>query len=400
MAQEKFYFNKFSKFKEFPEEEILHLIDIYNSNMTFAEIKVKYPGIETNSFFYDLPFLLSDEPCIYCKSLIYSKSKRVSKQSFHALKYCINCHHDYISTCGCENCENALKQQKLQEEAELEMLWKHHVSTKFRSKIQFQRVYFHDLLKLKILFDNFYDEKTELLIFPESFQHKWKNPSRETPLELKSYLKDLAELRIIAPSKIEAKNLKYVRANPDHFLKSKPLGFHWKLNVEKENCGFSFLEFKEIFENHDVSEDDRILIWNAVYQNEVSEYLHYYSKKFLGFSIDESISHHVSELLKEDYSLSKAFYLLYSTLRQTSKYQNSFNQNTTATANYLKSYIEKLAEKFRNQQYLKGFDRPLQMPYSAFNDYALRNILKLKENHFYLKPNNIYWQLQSEFINN
>lgn len=68
--------------------------------------------------------------------------------------------------------------------------------------------------------------------------------------------------------------------------------------------------------------------------------------------------------------------------------------------NYFRSQIEKLAERFRNEQSLNGFDRPGKMPYSQFNDYAIRNILKLKGNYFYLKPNNIYFQLQSQFITN
>lgn len=400
MAQEKFYFYKFSRLKDFPEEELLRLNDIYKSNMSFAEIKVKYPGIETNSLFSNLPFLLSDEACIYCNSLIYRKSKKVSKQAFHTLKYCKNFHHNYTTTSDSEHSRNALKQQKLQEEAELELLWKHHVTTKFSNKVQFQRLSYSDWGRLKILHDNFYDEKTELLISPESFQHKWKNPSKKTSLELKNYLNNFAQRSILAPSKIEAESLKYVRTKPDHFLKTKLLGFHWKLNVEKENNILSFLEFKEIFESRDDFQDDQMSIWKVIYQNEVSEYLHYYSKKLLGFSIDEGISHYVSELSIEDYSLSKVFYLVYSALKQTSKYQNGFHHNATATTSYFRSYIEKSAEKFRNEHSLKGFDRPLQMPYALLNDYALNNILRIKGNYFYLNPNNIYWQLQSEFINN
>lgn len=386
VAQEKYYFERSdSPFKHLSDEKLSQLLSLYESDLTIYEIECNYPEYKSNGLSKNIPFQLSDENCENCRSLIHKKTKRTSKQSREILKYCTNCNHNYTTTCECKKCI-AEKERKLQlAKIEFEQEWKNEIDIRFQNKTEIADVALFDEFKICILMQKYFDEEAGNLVFPESkFRSKLSLDD-----EIYKHFLYLVNRQIIAPVPDFQKIDPYFRQNLQYYLVHDPLNFDWRLNLIEKNADFNFYNFTHYLEERIISESAKLEIWKEIYRSEVSEYIQFYSQKFLKTKIEEFICDIVTDALFEDYSLSKSFAIIYYSLSSTLRYSTIHRASETHLNTHFRNKIMQMAEKFRNEKTFKDFDRPAQMPFTKLNDYIIQNILKIKTNYFYLNTKNI-----------
>lgn len=397
MAQEKYYFERFdSPFKNFSDEKLSELLSLYESDLTIYEIERKQPDYKSNGLSKNIPYQISDEICENCGSRVHKKIKRISKQSREILRFCTNCMHDYTTTCKCKVCiakrERELELIKIKFEQE----WLNEIDSLFDNKTDISDVALYDEFKICVLMQKYFDAESGNLIFNKSAY------SSKLILDNENYQNFvyLVNRRLIAPVRDFQKIDPYFHQNLQYYLEKDPFRFEWKLNLTHKNSDFNFFDFTHYLEERTNSESAKMNIWKEIYRSEISEYIQFYSQKFLKTRIEDFICDIVTDALFEDYSLSKSFAIIYHSLSSTLRYSTIHRASETHLNTHFRNKIMQLAEKFKNEKTFKDFDRPSQMPFSKLNDYIIQNILKIKANYFYLSTKTIFPNLISETIVN
>lgn len=397
MAQENYYFERSdSPFKNLSEDKLSHLVSLYEGNLTIYEIERDYPEYKSKGLSNHIPYQLSDEICENCGSKIHKKIKRISKQTRETLKYCTDCSHDYTTSCKCKVCiakrERELELIKIKFEQE----WQNEIDTLFQNKTEISDVALYDEFKICLLMQRYFDIESGNLIFPKS-SYKYKF---NTDDEHYHYFVYLVNRRLIAPVRDFQKIDLYFHQNLQYYIAHDPLNFDWKLNLKQKDLDFNFFNFTHYLEERIISESSKLEIWKEIYRSEVSEYIQFYSQKFLKTRIEDFICDIVTDAIFEDYSLSKSFAIIYYSLSSTLRYSTIHRTSETHLNTHFRNKIMQMAEKFRKEKTFKDFDRPAQMPFTKLNDYIIQNILKIKANYFYLNTKTIFPNLIRETIEN
>lgn len=396
MAQEKYYFNELdSPIKDFAPEIIQSIIDAYKEGVLIGQIRKDFNFQSTSSFFNELPFSLTDEKCSLCSSAVYEKHKKVgSGKKYNVYKICANCKHDFSDSCSCNTCLEILAGEKKKKEMEFKALWKEYLKKNYSCSYQLEELTLYDQINLAIISSNIdQDSSKEYLSFLHTpsnnfdcyFQSVFKK-AHQFPDSIQSYARPLINKEIIIPSIHSTSNI-LASASDDFQINMGELDkYHWELNVFNDDVKLIPNAFHEYFFNErKFTFSEKKLLWRGVYKAFLTDYIDQQTKDTLKNNIDNYTIEATTDLLIEDFSLAKAYFLIYYTTKNTVFFENKYNADQQKVNDFFLKDITKLFKKHKKDKTAKDFNLPSSIKLSYYHHFIILNILKLeKGNYFYL----------------
>lgn len=402
MAQEKYYFSESdSPIKDFAPEIIQSIIDTYKEGVLIGQIRKDFNFQSTSSFFKDLPFSLTDEKCSLCASAVYEKHKKVgSGKKYNVYKICANCKHDFSDSCSCATCLEILAAEKKKRETEFKNAWKKHLEINYSCSYQLEELTLYDEINLAIISSNIdQDSSKEYLSFLHTpsnnfncyFQSIFKK-AHQFPDSIQSCAKPLINKEIIIPSIHCTSNIS-TSTNDDFQINMEKLDeYHWELNVFNEDVKLTpsiFLEY--FFNERTFTFYEKKLLWWDVYKVFLADYVEQQTKDTLMNNIDDYTIETITDLLIEDFSLAKAYFLIYCTAKNTIFFENKYKADQQRVNAFFLNNITKLFNKHKKNKTARGFNLPYSIQLSYFHQFIVHNILKLeKNNYFYLASDKLF----------
>lgn len=374
MAQDKYYFKESSSLESFPSSTLKQIISDYESNeLSIAEIKKKYEGITSMSFIRQVPYVLSDEACELCDTLIYHKNEKLGYSNYKLLKLCLSCKHDYSTKCSCDICTEKRKKEEKIIEQDASFFWKEYYKENYQISFSYDDLSVFDIIKLLVLVEST-DDNTDCLKFEDQYKLN---------IEVTSYILKLINKGILIPSK---NNFSPKRINYIYNLEENFIHIDWILNIKKEGADLLRVdEFYKLISSRVFSTEEKQALWHEVYTSQVKAFIDAQTELALKTKIKAQVLDALIDDIAEFYSLSKAFSLVYLATSSALQIiqQDSFNKKEL-NERFI-SRLSKLVQDYKTKiTTLKDFYPAPDIPLSKFNEYVISNVLKIEKSYFYL----------------
>ena len=122
--------------------------------------------------------------------------------------------------------------------------------------------------------------------------------------------------------------------------------YHWELNVFNDDVKLipnAFLEY--FFNERKFTFHEKKLLWWDVYKVFLADYVKQQTKDTLKNNIDNYTIETITDLLIEDFSLAKAYFLIYYTTKNTVFFENKYKANQQKVNDFFLKDITKLFKK-------------------------------------------------------
>ncbi len=388
----KFYFpNDKSHLKKFSDDIIDEIIEKYSSKQTISSFIKDYDSLKATTIYKDIPYKLTDTKCEYCDELMYYKVG--GKGGATPKKWlCSSCNHTNSYKCTCSNCIEKKKQLIKKSREECYEDWNNHYSKKyslFKYKIDDLGIY--DQIYLKMILDKFISLDKKSLNYDNFIVSYDQLDSYTTKGELYSKAIEFINRKILIPTKEQ---------NFDNYLPNKLSNFlplldflniNWEVNIENFNEN-SILENLNIYFNSKIySELERRTLFKDIYDKHIKSYIINLSRIHLESKIHEYSIDLCIERLFENFSLSKAFYMIYKSIISTKStvIQLNFSDEIKINKEFTNKIIDLINQFNKNEIILKEYNKPREISLSIFDEYVIDDIFNQRDSYFFLSKNQI-----------
>lgn len=403
MAQEKYYFSESdSPIKNFSPEIIQSIIDTYKEGTLVGQIRRDFNFKGGSSFFKNLPYSITDEKCSLCGSAVYEKPKRVgNSKNYSVHKICANCKHDFTDSCSCDTCVEILAAEKKKNEAEFKALWKEYLEINYSNHYQLEELTLYDEINLAIITAKIdQDNPKEYLSFYHKprrnynryYQHHTKK-AYQFPDSILSCAKQLINKEIIIPSIHCTSNILASSIDEGYVINIEQQDrYHWELNVYNQGTKLTpnlFLDY--FFNERRFTVSEKKLLWRDIYKAFLADYVEQQLGGVLKNIIDNYTIETVTDLLIDDFSLAKSYFLIYCTAKNTVFYENKYRANHQRVNTYFLNNITELFNRHKDGKTAKDFNLPPSIELSYYHQFLIFNVLALeKKNYFYLDSDKLF----------
>lgn len=379
-----------SSLKEFSEKKIDEILDLfYVDKLRITDIRNKYLDISNNSFEGQLPYILSEEKCEKCGEPVYYKYHRKggSNEKYVYEKLCGTCFHEFNRGCDCIHCETDRKNIEIEQKETFDASWKNFLEQNFQIQVQLEDISVYDELRLYLILKQHITQEGD--ITPSYYNDRNKGDLSNFYIEYdySESISPLIERNIVTPSP----NCNYSIATFDKegnisfptIDSEYPNRFIWQLNVYANNKKLTPKEYIDYIENEkELTEIELKGIWRDIYKEEVYEYIRRNTNSFIKIEFDERFFDMVTDTLIEDFSLTKAFALLYYSSNSLMRYKLQYNPSQQHLQSYLMNKIRGNAIKYQRNKAARSFDRNYNLKHYSLNRFALKSIFGNLENSY------------------
>src|SRR5690625_1580141 len=403
MAQEKHYFtNSDYPLKNLSPEIIQSIIETSKEGTLLGQIRRYFDLKLTPSFYKDLPYSITDENCDLCASAVYEKPKRVSNSKNYSLhKICANCKHDFTDSCSCDTCVEVRAVEKKKKETEFKDAWVEYLEANYSNSYQLEELTLYDEINLAIIATKVdLDNPKEYLSFlhtpSRSYNRYYQHHSKKEyqfPDSIQSFAKQLINKEIIIPSIHSTSNV-LLSSIDDDFVINVELKdrYHWEFNVYNKGTKLtpnSYLDY--FFNDRKIKTSEKIILWRDIYKTLLADYVANQLENVLKNDIENYTIETITDLMIDDFSLSKAFFLIYCTARNTVFYENKYKANQQKVNTFFLNNITDLFNRHNKDKTAQDFNLPHAIQLSYYHQFIIHNVLDFnKTNYFYLSSDKLF----------
>lgn len=399
MAQEKYLFEtpfycidigSLDALKELSDAELDEIIEDFRSGEKVSVMRKKYPYFNTTPFNSQLPYILSDKSCELCSGTVYYKLDRYpARRAYRDLETCMDCGHTSNINCSCESCMNEDKK-----------IWEEYLSKKFSNPKDIEQISAYDEALLYFITEHYATDNLEHIKFPSPSKYSYGyNRSSSFPKEISHVIQNFIDRHILIPSKANNLHLihKYELEGIHVEINYKTSKTNWDINLNRSGEKISIADFKELQKHKILSDAEKAMLWREIYLEEVSQYTAQQSSDFLNQDLDSIFYDYITDAMIGDYSLSQAFAQIYFAVIATMRYKTKYAPNKSHIHSYFRKKIMQNISNY-DAKTCKNYNRPSYINSSIYNEFIIKNILKIQGDYFYSHTKEIIPSFKSNII--
>lgn len=387
MAQERYYYNsKNSPLQAVDETIVSKIISMYEEGNSITVIKESFPDVKiTNNIHLFLPYEITNEACS-CGQLLYKKIEGRTILSSEAI-YCPNCRHDGTDDCLCKYCIEKRKNAREIRKEKFLIEWDDYYNEHYNTTIDLNDLSIYEEVQLVILIHIYYNKDSKLFNFQfinETIEYFGQHL---LPTEIQEFVQTFIHKKILIPEK----NIEFT----DDISQNDELGnfepkltlrnTKWTLNITRDKKQLTVEYIFNYLIKKEYTSEQREIFWKECYLESLTKYFTHRTKDFINLKVLPQNLELISNDLFKNFSLSKAYNLIYYSINSLVTYQAKYSTTVKSSNTYLRNKIlekienYKLPENFCN---LKDF-KPVPLPESYFSKYVKKYILRSSEEYFY-----------------
>jgi len=371
-----------SSLKEFSEKKIDEILDLfYADKLLITDIRKKYPDISNKAFEDQLPYILSEEKCEKCGEAVYYKYHRKggSKEMYVYEKLCGTCFHEFNRVCDCIHCETERKNKEVEQKELFNANWKLFLEENFQIKVQLEDISVYNELRLYLILKQHLTKEGDITPSYDNNRDKGDLINFYIEYSFNESIGPLIERNIVIPSLNCEYSIATFGENGKVYIPAidskHPTRFNWQLNVYSENKKLTPEEYIDYIENEkELSEVELRGIWRDIYKEEIYENIRQNTNSFIKTGFDDRFYDMVTDTLIDDFSLAKAFALLYYSSNSLMRYKLEYNPSQQHLQTFFMNKINSNAKKYAGNKAARSFERNYKLKHYSLNKFSLNSI--------------------------
>lgn len=381
------------KLSHLSEEEFSDLLEHYydpDREYTVSEIIKKYKiDARASELTSLLPNTIHDELCPYCVHTNLISKARSRTALYENAPSCPKCKHKAEAFCRCKNCIAALEKTRKSEKKQKRNIIRDYYDLSRVLVKPVTELTLRELLFLKAVLSHKVSEDF-FIVDPFATTQTDLAPTSDYQIDI---IRKLYSSRLIAPSptsKLEAFDFdEYDGENLSFYLTRVDWVLLPGLNIDEKKEYISQLEkcltLKSESEEKEVREEE-LAMWREIVKWEAIEYFEHKVNE-VGVQLGEKgpKTHSVFEDLSNRFSVSQIYHVVFTTTRNTNDFAIRKGIPKYQVKNMFIGAIEKNANKYEAEGWLKHYGRDFQCPQTTLSSILFDGYFKLGNVYFETK---------------